>query len=428
MAQRPLSNRLLSEAWLCLQRLLFAVLFCFAAPAQAQDASDFQLPAEDSPSAANRSQPNVQGPVDIDGPVPIGPRVIPQPSTSSTAGSASEPEGAGIADAPTSRTEQSPSAIAPNSQIRAAESGQTSNQQGSAPTQQPSTTQPRASAPTPSPSADQALPEVSATRFRLPSADETAAASDAGAAETTGRLPNIADPGPPPAPTDSTNSSQRWLVIAAIAAAVLALMAAIWTRFAKRRTVNAPLIQKPELDAVIELEDGVPDANSLAIEFEPTSFSRSILNGTATYRVTLRNKGSEALIGLSVEGDLTSASKGKTLAEQIAGQDSLLTQLHKTERLTPGQSVSFSGTVQSAMADLSFLRQGKTVVLIPLLRLRASAEGSAAIAKTYVIGDAVNGTIGKPQPFRMDEGPRSWSPLAFRAVEAPTESGAAQSG
>jgi hypothetical protein len=203
-----------------------------------------------------------------------------------------------------------------------------------------------------------------------------------------------------------------WWAIALGVLGLIGLTATIWRRFAS--PASAPKIEKP----VIELRDGMSDGEVLSLTLEPTSFSRSIMNATATYRITLRNGGPDALNQMAISADLVCASKDKPLDQQIADAGTDLPDAHQAARLASGQSVRFSGTVQLPLSQVSFFLQGKVAMLIPLLRVRVSAEGMEPVVRTFVIGQAGVDSLSKPQPFRMDEGPRSWSPIAHRTVEA----------
>jgi hypothetical protein len=48
--------------------------------------------------------------------------------------------------------------------------------------------------------------------------------------------------------------------------------------------------------------------------------------------------------------------------------------------------------------------------------VRATAAGAEPVATTLVIGRR-EGAAARPQPFRLDEPPRSYAPLAQRVLE-----------
>ena len=55
-------------------------------------------------------------------------------------------------------------------------------------------------------------------------------------------------------------------------------------------------------------------------------------------------------------------------------------------------------------------------LLVPLLRSLIDGAGDAPQVKTFVIGQGVEDG-GRVAPFRLDEGLRSWSPVAARALD-----------
>ena len=178
---------------------------------------------------------------------------------------------------------------------------------------------------------------------------------------------------------------------------------------------EAPTILTPLAPAAA----GTPpaaSADALAISVEAVRMDRSVMNATVGYRVTLRNRTAQTLAAVSVEADLVSASKDRPAEAQLASPGHALTPRHTAERLAPGQSLRFEGQVRLPLAEASAVWQGRVGLLVPLLRVRATAAGAAPIATTLVIGRR-EGAAARPQPFRLDEPPRSYAPLAQRTLE-----------
>lgn len=187
--------------------------------------------------------------------------------------------------------------------------------------------------------------------------------------------------------------------------------AGLWFVFRRKRGEDPPpQIIAPHVPAA---EPG----EALAIAVEAIRMDRSVLNATVGYRVTVRNRTARALNAVSVEADLASAGADRPAEQQIASPQQALTPRHTAERLAPGQSLRFEGQVRLPLAEASAIWQGRIGLLVPLLRVRALADGAAPVATTLVIGRA-EGSSARPQPFRFDEPPRSYAPLAQRVLDA----------
>ena len=341
-----------------------------SAPLAAQAARDFQLPPAATPSPDTR----VQGPVDTDAPVPVRPRAIetarPTPAPSPTATAAP----AVVLPAPTpSRTAAQPRQA----------------------TERPAAAVPRASAASAAVSSPQptvAAPIDSAARLPLPS--PTVAGAPAAPIATAQR------PAEAPLP---------WVWIA-LGGLVLAVASAFLVRRRRKDTAT------PEI--VVPFAPTASDpAEALAIAVEAVRMDRSVMNATVGYRVTIRNRTAQPLSGVTVEADLVSASGDRPAEQQLASTAHALTPRHAAERLAPGQSLRFEGQVRLPLSEASAIWQGRAALLVPLLRVRALASEALPVVTTLVIGSA-EGSSARPQPFRLDEPPRSYAPLAQRVLDA----------
>ena len=341
-----------------------------AAPLAAQAARDFQLPP--APAATDA---RVQGPVDTDAVVPIRPRAIEtaRPATSTPT--------------PAATASASPTIVLPTpSQPRAAATRPAAVR--TAPVQAVPTFAPTLAPPLASPGSTTPAPELSAST-----------------------APTL---GTPVATDEPAEQRVPWLWIA-LATGLLAAAAGflLWRRHSAAPA--APAIVVPHVAAAAHTPDH--PADSLAIGVEAVRLDRSVLNATVGYRVTIRNRTAQALSGVAVEADLVSASSDRPAEQQIASPDQALTRRHATERLAPGQSLRFEGQVRLPLSQASAIWQGRIGLLVPLLRVRATAAEAAPVATTLVIGRA-EGSTARPQPFRLDEPPRSYAPLAQRVLDA----------
>lgn len=358
--------------------LSILALLC-SAPLAAQAVRDFQLPPAPAPTA----EPRVQGPVDTDAPVPVRPRAIAtdQPPT-----------------APASTPPPAPVSTAQPTPTASTQAGQASGARLA----------PRAAqgvSPANSGAAEEAPPSsaIGPVATQPPAlAIPSATAPGAGLAATPAA--------PPSQPAQPARDGLPWVWIALAGAGLAAALGALllW-----RRRGNA--VPVPEI-AIPQVPRDAPGA-ALAIAVEAVRMDRSVLNATVGYRVTVRNRTAQALAGLAVEADLVSASRDLPSERQLASPDLSLTPRHAADRLAPGQSLRFEGQVRLPLAEAKAIWQGNVGLLVPLLRVRAVATDAAPVATTLVIGRA-EGSATRPQPFRLDEPPRSYAPLAQRVLDA----------
>lgn len=357
------------------------------ATVSAQSVQDFQLPPNPSPTPT----PTVQGPVDVENGVPAVPRPIVTPVPTPAARPTPTPTPAPSpvpSPAPTPRPRATPTATVPaNSEAPAAPP--------SLPTPETGAT----ASPEPTPTGSQALPGETAT----PSFD-TPPAPTVPAPETASEN----------ASTEGERTPAWWWLAGLGLLALLALLAAaaVWWR----RRSPAPLRIEPP---VVRKDSGpalaAPRA-ALTLRPEAIRLSRSVMAATLTYRLTVLNRGTEALTDVVIEADLGSASGDRPVEEQVAMAATAREPRHTMPRLAPGQSARFEGKLQLQLSEAGVLRQGNTPLLVPLLRLRTTAQGIEPQAQTLAIGQQGTGGSTRLKPFRLDEGPRGYEPLAQRML------------
>jgi hypothetical protein len=352
----------------------------------AQSVQDFQLPPNPSPTPT----PTVQGPVDVENGVPAVPRPIvtpvPTPAARPTPTATPSPVRSPVpSPAPTPRPRATPTATLPSNR--------------EAPAAPPSLPTPGAGAtasPEPAPTGSQIVPGEAATpSFNIPPAPTVPA-------------PETASEN---ASTEGEGTPASWWLLGLAALAALAAAAVWW-----RRRSPAPLRIEPP----VVRKDGGPalaaPRAALTLRPEAIRLSRSVMAATLTYRLTVLNRGTEALTDVVIEADLGSASGDRPVEEQVAMATTAREPRHTMPRLAPGQSARFEGKLQLQLSEAGILRQGNTPLLVPLLRLRTTAQGIEPQAQTLAIGQQGTGGSTRLQPFRLDEGPRGYEPLAQRML------------
>ena len=85
-------------------------------------------------------------------------------------------------------------------------------------------------------------------------------------------------------------------------------------------------------------------------------------------------------------------------------------------RLEPGQRSVLQGELRLPLREVRAIRQGSVPVFVPLLRLTVRAANLEPQAHTYVIGTRNAQKGARPNPFRLDEPPRTYAQLTTRAL------------
>lgn len=362
----------------CFRLPLVALVLAAPAGLAAQSAQDFQLPPNPTPTP----NPNVQGPVDSEGVVPVRPRVIATPT-------------------PAPAPRPTPSATAQPVQI---------------PTSSASAV-PRNTAPEP------VRPTVSSRPRSLPTAQERLPLDPGETAPIVPAPVPLDEPAPVSTP-DATNSdpvaasdaqerseSVNWLW-PALGGGLLALLGLSYF-VSRRRTSGPPLkIERPVVAA--SFNKAAP--RQIQISAEAIKLTRSVMNATLHYSVSLLNRSSGALKDVDLGADIVSAHGGLPVEQQVASTAQPLEKRHSFGRIAPGQSVRYEGQLTIPLSQTRVIRQGNAALFVPLLRVRLDGASEEPLVKTFVVGlGAQDG--GRVTPFRIDEGPRSYQPIAARALD-----------
>ena len=400
-----------------MRRALFPCLLFFAASAaHAQSASDFQLPPD--PDATPTSRPQAQGPIDLEGENRSAPRVILPPTATPTPAVTPRP-------APSERANETPRPQ-PSATRAARPSLPTS--------EQPVSTREVLAEPTPRPSASARADNQDAGSSPAPTdtgvidagAQETASEPDA--ALPANVLPDTvrndaARPADAFGAPSEIGDTPGWLSGVLMAGLALLLGAVILFAARRRRRARADVEAAPaDLSGPplreIRKHSAVPPlgAASLGIEAHATTLSRSVVNATVAYRLTIVNRGRAPISQVRIAGDLTTAHGRVPTSQQVADPHHSYPELHAIDHLDPGERTVIRGELRLPLREVRALQQGQVPVFVPLMRLIVQAADLKPSAHTFVIGSKPAGTAARPAPFRLDEGPRTYSQLTTRAL------------
>lgn len=360
--------------------LAFALAATYASPAQAAPGSlgDFRLPS------AQQQPDNRQGPVAPD--VPESRRLLPAPAANPTPEPAQAPPPVA-----------SPS-IAPEVQV---------------------------------PPGETAPAAVPPTRAAAPSTKPTPAPEMAELAPDIG-LPPVADTAQPvPAPADSRPAGEPrgsvwpWVLgsMALLGALGLAGLALRRRAFAHIPT-KVPQIERPRLDPVPPAQaenplpslasEGTQTPEALHLALKPLRLSLTLLNAALSYRLEIANRGPTTLSGLTISADMIAAHASMSREEQLSGPAGGALEVERIERLEPGESRIVTGEFRLPFPEIIPIRQGNAALLLPLARFKVKVDGTAALTRTFAVGQPGTTPGAGLQPFRLDLGPHVYPRLEQR--------------
>ncbi|MCP5395920.1 MAG: hypothetical protein H6918_04165 [Sphingomonadaceae bacterium] len=376
------------------------IALALAAPVSAQQSvRDFQLPPSPTPSAT----PNVQGPVDTEGAVPVAPRAI---ETDRPAPTPSPLPSATPAPAPTPSTAPTQSQPRPTAE----------------PQRQSAPVQPPAPSASPAPDGVEAIP---ASPPELPAAPEAMSVQEGPATET----PNAEMP--------------WWIWLAGAVGGLVVLILGMWAWRRRREEpveeIVPPIVQTEPAPVATPLAPAAPVtapeiqpaptprpapalARSIAIrapllEMETATLSRSVMALRLSYHLRVTNPGGTALEGLQLEGELAAAHGSAPIDAQRADPARALTLRNELPRLDPGETQVLKGEIVLPLSEIRPIMQGNVPLLVPLLLWRCTGNGFLPSARTYLLGE-VPETIGsRLRPYRLDLPPQGYPNLGLKALD-----------
>ncbi|WP_157058291.1 hypothetical protein [Altererythrobacter epoxidivorans] len=366
--------------------LLISALALAASPV---GASSFKLPPNPT------STPDVEGPVDDSGVVPVRPRDLTRRTPTPTPTPTSAPTAA-----PTTAPRPTPSA----------------QPTGTAPAQ-PRTATPTTratTAPTGEPS-----PRVVPSPQLIP-ADTLPSSTPSAPVES---ITTQVDPAPTAsiAPVQQEADAEGgfpWGWIIGVLAGLLAI-AGGWIAWQRRAALAPPpLIEKPIVPAAGEamLAGLAGEKLRYELELEVEGVTRSVMMLTIRYHLTVSNRSDRALRDLAIHADLTTARAGAPTEAQLANDATSLPLVETIDRIGPHQTRTLRGTVQLPMQQVSPIYRGQHPMLVPLIRVRAEAPAAETKVQTFMAGISSGMSGGKLLPLSLEGPPGGYQGVRARAL------------
>lgn len=374
----------------------------------------FQLLPAPRPTAT--AAPQVQGPVDIEGPVPVAPRVIPtsRPAPAPTPTAAQRP--LPTIQTPSPRPAQGIETRRFTPAARAT-SGQRISGEDSLPGTQPL---PSSLDLTPAETAPDSLPAATS----LPSLSDSAESpTGQGAVQTPAWVAN-------------------WSLWLAGLAALVALLAGLFLMRLRRKPAFAgaapikPHVVRPPSPAPIpqpepaaapapapspapvpaKAEAGQEPPLPVSLEIIPAKLSRSMMNATLSCVIKVQNRTGQDFHNLEISGDLVTAHGKVPVSEQLADAATALAPLNTMSALTAGGIGEITANLILPISQIRPITQGRATLYVPLLRIRVMVGGHDPVTQTFVIGMKPPGS-DRVQPFRLDEMAQTYSQIGSRALD-----------
>lgn len=385
-----------------------------------QSMQDFQLPPAPTPTAT----PQVEGPVDDSGIIPVGPRAVPTSASIEPAASPTPPPSPEQTQA--SRSQPDNAASRPIVQPTPSSSGRDA---------QPSA-QRRAPQATPTSRSTPAISNQPAIDAEAPTTEQSGEAS-VDALPAPAGAPTSQTPLPPAAKTEPLDirvseglpASWPWW-LGGLALALLALFAGwVFRQRSAAPVQSAGLSQNPAAgaadDAALPAESAIVSKADLAVQLEVEQLSRSMMAITLKCRVTLSNRSDRAARDIALCADLVCANRQLPMNAQIANEASFLPEVGKTNRLGPHKTQSVAATLTIPIQQVAAFKHGNRPMFVPLVRVRMDCKDQEPIFRTFVVGIAADPTLqssSKLHPVPLDGIPGSYQGVRSRPITNPTPS------
>ena len=148
------------------------------------------------------------------------------------------------------------------------------------------------------------------------------------------------------------------------------------------------------------------------------------LHALAQQAVGEAGAGGEALGPITLAGDMTSLPATGAQAERFANRQTPLPELHGAASLAPGETMEMIGELRLPLGMAEGISLGDAKMLVPLVRLRLTADiGEQAPLISlhhFVVGGVEGAADGHLAPFRLDLGPHNRTDLIARPAENDT--------
>jgi hypothetical protein len=174
-----------------------------------------------------------------------------------------------------------------------------------------------------------------------------------------------------------------------------------------------PAVQNTAPASPVRVAARVP----VQLKAEAHALSRSVMNATLSYRLALRNLGTQPLKDVRVSVDMVTAHGQLPVTEQLASGETVLPLATSIDAIEARDTHEFGGEFRLPVPAIRPIRQGNALLYVPLLRIRVDAEGREPLLRSFVIGTLPPAGHSKLQPFRLDEMAQTYRNIGLRALD-----------
>ena len=156
----------------------------------------------------------------------------------------------------------------------------------------------------------------------------------------------------------------------------------------------------------------------IAISFRPRSANATLFNAVLAFELTLSNHSDEVLRGIRVFGDMVQAGEHDTSDSGLTD----LSPLHEVPDLKAGDTEAIISEFRVPLTSIDPIVFRSQALFVPQVHISIEFTDSAGFrhfqTTAYLVGQEHQPPRQKMAPFRLDTGPRSFTPLGHRPLAA----------
>ncbi len=159
-----------------------------------------------------------------------------------------------------------------------------------------------------------------------------------------------------------------------------------------------------------------PAGSAIELAVAVRRIDRTLVNLTMLYEISIRNNGDATLSALTITGDMIGAHASRRMDDLLANDGQALPALHQIVELAADETRVLTGEIRLPLNAITPLQKGKALMFVPIMRIHCIAGQDNLAAAAYLLGINNNAIDGRLSPLRLDQGARSFTPIAVRLL------------